>query len=253
MMADKLSVGIFKLTSCAGCQMQILHLEDRLLSLLPLVDIRFFKMATSEEHQGPYDVAFVEGAVSNMDQVALLKGIRLQSKVLVALGACACTGGINSVKNWMPQRELEARVYPDIAEVRSMKAFGLDEYVAVDAYLHGCPIEAEEFLDVVKFASLGLTRPQVGESVCVECKTRENTCLMKELNVRCMGSVTRAGCGALCPSRGAPCEGCRGPCKDPNPEALARLFTQLGLTREETYRVFRKYAGLMPEFREVSR
>jgi len=247
----RLKAGIFKLTSCSGCQMQILHLEDRLLSLLPLVEIRFFKMATSEEHPGPYDIAFVEGAVSNMDEVAVLKNVRLQSRILVALGACACTGGIPSAKNWMPQRELESKVYPDVSEVRSMKAFGLDEYVSVDAHLHGCPIEPEEFLDAVKYASLELTRPQTGHSVCVECKTSENTCLMRELNVPCMGSVTRAGCGALCPSRGVACEGCRGPCKDPNPEALTHVLTQLGLTREENRRAFRKYAGLSPEFREV--
>ncbi|MDH7497260.1 MAG: oxidoreductase [Syntrophomonadaceae bacterium] len=248
----KPKLAFFKFTSCAGCLLSVLNLEDHLLDIVGAVDIVHFLMARRETQPGPYDVAFIEGAVSTPHEVEQLKEIRRQSKVLVALGNCAVTGGVPSMKNFAgSEREMEERVYSETWDIKSIPVRGLDYYVKVDEYLRGCSIDLNELVVLLKSLLLGVSPRFRPHSVCNECKLKENVCLLISKGKACMGSVSAAGCGALCPSLNRPCEGCRGPSNDANAEALAYTFvSDLGLSPEEVRRKFQKYAGNTPAFRK---
>lgn len=247
---SKPRIAVYKLSSCAGCQLEILNLEPILLDVVGAVEISYFVMAKRENQPGPYDIGFVEGAVTCGEEIAKLKAARRDCKVLVALGSCACFGGLPSIKNWMTEREVEARVYTELWAIHSTKAYGIDQYVPVDIYLRGCPINKDELLDLVKNVLLGTTPAWSFPAVCAECKIKENVCLLVYEKQPCLGPVTAAGCGALCPSCGKPCEGCRGPASDANAPSLARTFAELGLGAADVTRLFRKYAGTTAAFQE---
>jgi coenzyme F420-reducing hydrogenase gamma subunit len=228
-------IAFFKLTSCAGCQVQFLNLEDELLDILDLVDVSYFVMAKRENIIGNYDVSLVEGAVSTPEEIGRIKEIRKKSKILVAFGACACYGGIPSMKNFQPQREVERLVYEDLSRIKSTKAYGIDEYVPVDFYLRGCPAEKEEIIELLTSILLGKTPYFPAYSVCMECKLAENECLLLKGEF-CLGPVTRAGCRALCPSFGKGCEGCRGAMSDPNADSFIEELEKIGIKKGEAIR-----------------
>ncbi|MCL4425055.1 MAG: oxidoreductase [Firmicutes bacterium] len=247
-MTDKPRVAIYKMSSCAGCQLEFLNLEPVLLDVVGAVELSYFVMARRQNAPGPYDIGFVEGAITCGEEIEKLKRARQECRVLVALGSCACFGGLPSIKNWIPERVVESRVYQNLEVIESTKAYGIDEYVKVDAYLKGCPVDKGELVEFIKGALLGISPHLRPHSVCVECKLRENVCLFVSQGEPCLGAVTTAGCGALCPSRGKVCDGCRGPANDANAESLARSFTEYGLHKSDVIRKFRKFAGLTPEF-----
>jgi sulfhydrogenase subunit delta len=245
----KPKIAVFKFSSCAGCQLEIVNLENVLLDVLGAIDIAYFVMASRDMEEGPYDIGFVEGAVTSPHEIERIKEVRKNCKILVAMGTCACTGGLPSIKNWTSQREMESRVYTELWAINSTTAYGIDHYVPVDVYLRGCPISLDELVDLVKSVLLGVSPPFRPYSVCVECKLKENACQILK-GKPCMGSVTAAGCGALCPSHNKGCEGCRGPSNDANAASLARTFADMGLSKADVVRKFRKYAGNTPQFKE---
>ncbi|GAW93258.1 NADH ubiquinone oxidoreductase-like protein [Calderihabitans maritimus] len=245
---NKPSVAVYKLSSCAGCQLEIVNLEPILFDLLGAVDIHYFVMAKRDNKPGPYDIGLVEGAVTCGEEIARLKQARKECRILVAFGTCACFGGIPSIKNWKPQRVVESIVYEDLSAIHSTTAYGIDNYVPVEAYLKGCPVSKDELVEFIKSILLGVRPYLRPHSVCVECKLHENVCLAVTKGEPCMGPVTTAGCGALCPSHQKPCEGCRGPANDPNPESLAETFKEYGLHKRDIVLKFRKFAGMNPEF-----
>lgn len=245
---SKPRIAVYKMSSCAGCQLEILNLEPILLDLLGAVEISYFVMARRENQSGPYDIGLVEGAITCGEEIERLKKARQDCKYLVALGSCACYGGLPSIKNWHPQRVIESRVYDDLSAIHSTTAYGIDYYVPVDAYLKGCPVSREELLEFIKGALLGIRPYLRPHSVCVECKLHENVCLFVTEGKVCLGPVTTAGCGALCPSRSKPCEGCRGPANDANTVSLAQTMAEYGLHHSDILRHFRKFAGMTPEF-----
>jgi coenzyme F420-reducing hydrogenase gamma subunit len=252
-MEKKVKVGVFKLTSCAGCQMVIVHLEDVLLEINKYASFEYFKMATSKnEEMRPVDIALVEGAVTTSEEIKELKKVRENSKVLVAVGSCATIGGIPSMKNELQQTELEKYVYKSIMSLASVKAYGLSEYITVDAYLYGCPIESEEFLQLMSNLLAGISPRFPAPTVCKECKIKGNRCLLVGEGKACLGPVTRAGCDALCPSNGYSCTGCRGPSLDPNPKALMKVLLDKGFSQEEIKKLFKLYNSQVPEFMEVT-
>jgi coenzyme F420-reducing hydrogenase gamma subunit len=232
---EKPKIAFFKFTSCAGCQVQFLNLEDELIDILGFIDVPYFVMAGSESEKDEYDVSFVEGAVSTPEELEKIKDIRKKSKFLVAVGACACYGGIPSMKNFQPQREVERLVYPQPAVIRSIKAYGIDEYVTVDFYLNGCPPEKKEIIELLTSILLGKKPYFPAYSVCMECKLAENECLLLKGEF-CMGPVTRAGCDAICPSLGKGCMGCRGAMSDPNAESFIQEIEKIGISRKEAIR-----------------
>ena len=228
----KPTVGIFGLTGCAGDQLLILNCEDELLGLVKLLDIREFVMATSARDElAKLDVALVEGAVVTDKDEQRLRHIRERAGLLIAIGACAATGGIPGMAPELDRKALYHDIYGDAAESFELKAERgrpLSDFVKVDGVLPGCPIEKHEFLSAIA-ALLQGNMPRLKEyPVCTECKLRENRCLLVQDGALCIGSVTRAGCNARCTSLGVPCIGCRGPSVDANFASLATLLMSKG-------------------------
>jgi len=226
----KAKIGIFKLTGCSGCQMEILRMEDIFLKLIDIVDVSYWVMV-KRENEMQWDISFVEGSVSTAEEKKEIEEIRKKSKILVAFGDCAIGGCIPSIKNFISSHSFE----------------GIEKFVDVDFTLKGCPPSRENIISLL-INLLKDIKPRIKKyPVCVECKYKDNACLLKQ-NLPCMGPVTSAGCGALCPSLDRICEGCYGPMSNPNVESLAGIFKQMGLSRDDIIRKFRKYAGTSPEF-----
>lgn len=250
---SKPKIAVFKFTSCSGCQLEFLNIEDQLLDLVGAVDIAYFVEAKRENAPGPYDVGFVEGAISTPEEVERIKKIRQQCGVLVAIGACAVSGGVPSVRNWKSLEHLKSTVYPQPSMIHSLEwATGVSEYVPVDLELRGCPFDRGQLLEAVTSLLLGKAPAFRTGPLCTECKLNENYCLLVEKGEPCLGPVTMSGCGALCPSNGRACYGCHGPCDDPNVPGYVRVLEDKGLSRDHIVRVLRHISGYSEPLRKVS-
>jgi sulfhydrogenase subunit delta len=228
-------VGIFSLTSCAGCQLSILFLKDIALEVLDSMDVTYFPLVEENNMEDPFDIALVEGSVTRDDEVEKIKSIREKSKILIALGTCATYGGVPAIKDLgiFSEEDLRKLVYHDISSPHSMEdVYGINQYVPVDYYLRGCPVIKKEFVSFLKDLLLGKKPVHREQPVCIECRIKENHCLL-QADELCMGSLTYGGCDALCPSVGIPCYGCRGPLPDANVDALANLLQEKGFTKKE--------------------
>lgn len=230
----KPKVAFFDFASCEGCQLQVIDLEEPIVDLVGIVDVVSFREAM-KEHSDDYDIAFVEGSIARPMDEERLKSIREKAKTLVALGACACIGGINSLRNRFSVEEVKERVYGDADGNKYFYVFPLkavDEVVKVDYYIRGCPIDRDEFCRVVTSLALG-KRPEIPNyPVCVECKKRGNVCVF-EMGDFCLGPVTRAGCNARCPTSESGCEGCRGLLDNPNTDSELEVLQKHGLTLQD--------------------
>ncbi|MFX1562727.1 MAG: NADH:ubiquinone oxidoreductase [Promethearchaeota archaeon] len=245
---DKPIVALYGLTCCAGCQLEILNQEERLLDILGHINLVQFRMGSSSKHPGPYDVCFVEGSVTNDDEIALLKELREKSKVLIAMGACAVTGGVNALRNDINIEELKQTVYEDASHIHTLpKILPLKSYVTVDYELNGCPINGEEFAELLIALLTGADPQQKNYPVCVECRLKENICLIKEGQL-CLGPITRAGCGARCPSVGFPCEGCWGPVPHANIDSEIDVFSAKGASFDTVVRKFTMFNAAAEDF-----
>lgn len=225
----KPKVAFFDFASCEGCQLTVVDSLQTHLDLLNAVEIVNFREAMSERYDD-YAIAFVEGSITRASDEARLKKIREQAAILVALGACAHTGGVNAIKNLAPLDNVRRYVYGDQADwYETYPTRPISAVVPVDAFIPGCPIDREEFIRVVKALLLGKKPPIPDYPMCVECKLKENICMFDKGGF-CLGPVTRAGCGAICPTYGDGCEGCRGPIPNPNQDAMKDVLQQHGLT-----------------------
>jgi len=244
-------IAIFKFASCSGCQLVFLNCEDELLDLVGAVDIAYFPEAKRDNEEGPYDIGFVEGAITTPEDVERILKVRGQCSTLVAIGACSVTGGLPSLKNWKRLPWIKQEVYPNPDGIHTLEtAFGIDAYVRVDAYLKGCPINKAELLEMVVSTLLRKAPALRAHAVCVECKMKENVCLLVHEGAACMGPVTSAGCGALCPSNGRACYGCYGPNNDANVVSMGEIFEDLGASRSAIVRKFRYFAGTQEAFKK---
>jgi sulfhydrogenase subunit delta len=238
----KPKIAFFDFACCEGCQLQVVNLEAEMLDVVGAVDIVQFREAMTEKSDD-YAIAFVEGSITREKDIPRLKKIREQAAVLVALGACATIGGVNCLKNFQPSDEVRKYVYGDKAEwYETFAARPIDAVVPVDYYIHGCPMHKVEFLKVVKALLLG-KKPEIPTyPVCVECKRAGNVCVF-ELGQKCLGPVTRAGCGAWCPAYRDNCVGCQGLVPDPNTNAEKGVLEKYGLTVEQAVGQFRVFLG----------
>ncbi len=235
-------VAFFDFAGCEGDQLQVVNLEEDLLALLEHVEVVSFREAM-KEHSDEYDIAFVEGSITRESDEARLKEIRANAKLLVAIGACATIGGINALKNSQDLEDVKRYVYgKDAKHFDTYATRPVDAVVKVDAYVHGCPIDRKEFLEVVKALLLGKKPEMPNYPVCVECKAAENVCVF-EKGQFCMGPVTRAGCGAACVTQGSICWGCRGFVDDPNTDAAREVLEKYGLDLKDVMNKFRLYTG----------
>jgi sulfhydrogenase subunit delta len=225
------AVAFFELSSCEGCQLQLVNNEASLLDFLALVKVVNFREAMTERSDA-YDIAFVEGSVTRNDEIERLKAIRKTAKVLVAFGSCACFGGVNQLKNRFHDRAWVARqVYGNHAVDTNEKSEPLEAFVPVDLRIVGCPVRKEEVEQIVVNLVLGKSVVLPKYPVCMECKANGNACLF-DLGEPCLGPITRAGCDSWCPNSRAGCWGCRGPAEDANIDQMHEIMKKHGFSEE---------------------
>ncbi len=240
----KPKVAFFDFASCEGCQLEVINLEEKIIDLIDVVEIVSFREAM-KEHSDEYDIAFIEGSIQRPMDEERLKKIRGNAKILVALGACACIGGVNKLRNEWSVDNVKEEVYGD-ADIEGNKLFdafptkAINEVVDVDFYIPGCPINKVEFAKVVSHLAIGKTPQLPNYPVCVECKKNENICVF-ELGKFCLGPVTRAGCNAICPQFQDGCEGCRGFLEDPKMEAQKDVLRKYGIRLDDMMKRFNMF------------
>ncbi len=235
-------VAIFELASCAGCQLQILNLEDELVDVLGLVEFVYFKEAMSNSSD-EYDLALIEGSVTRESDAEKCRTVRERATLVGTLGSCAYPVGIPGLKNHGDVEAAAGIVYGEKADLfASHPVLPVDAVIDVDFRVLGCPIDKKDFLETLTALLLGRKPPSPTYPVCVECRIAENSCAF-DRGETCLGPFTRAGCGALCPSYGGRCYGCRGPADDPNVLSMQALLEEHGLTPEQIAADFALYNG----------
>jgi sulfhydrogenase subunit delta len=247
----KPKLAVWKFSSCDGCQLSLLDCEDELLALAGEVEIAYFLEATSAVGRGPYDVSLVEGSIATPHDVERIRRVRKLSKTLITIGACATSGGIQALRNFANVDEFLSIVYasPEFVETLDTST-AIADHVPVDFELRGCPIDRYQLLDVVASLLAGRKPNVPAHSVCFECKRRGVTCVLVAKGVPCLGPVTQAGCGALCPAYARGCFGCFGPQETANAPALSARLRELGLADPQLLRLFRTFNANAEPFRE---
>ncbi len=240
--SGKPTLAVWKFASCDGCQLSLLDCEDELLALTGEVEIAYFLEARRATVEGPYDLSLVEGSITTEHDAARILEVRRQSRHLVTIGACATAGGIQALKNFSDVSEFVSAVYATPQYISTLEtSTPISAHVPVDYELHGCPINKRQLLEVIG-AFLQGRRPNVpSTSVCFECKRRGTVCVMVAHGTPCLGPVTHAGCGALCPSYDRGCYGCFGPMETPNTVSLTRQLKVLGVGDTGVEQVFRTF------------
>lgn len=251
MPVTKPKVAVFKFASCDGCQLSLLDCEDELLAVAGAVDIANFPEASRAVDEGPYDLALVEGSITTAHDAERIRKVREQAGVLVAIGACATAGGIQALRNWGNVEEFTRLVYASPEYISTLTtSTPISYHVRVDFELRGCPISKGQLLELVA-AFLQGRRPNLPTySVCVECKTQGTPCVMVSGGIPCLGPVTQAGCGALCPAYARGCYACFGPMESPNTHQLAEWWRQeLGVAEERLVGALRSFNAFAESFR----
>jgi coenzyme F420-reducing hydrogenase gamma subunit len=246
-------LAVFKFASCDGCQLSLLDCEDELLAVAAALEIAYFAEASSRLLAGPYDIALVEGSITTPHDAERIREIRRQARFLMTIGACATAGGIQALRNFADHAEFMRAVYasPDyIATLATSTAIA--DHVPVDFELRGCPINKHQLLEVIASLLAGRRPRTSSESVCPDCKRRGTVCVMVAQHVPCLGPVTQAGCGAICPSYDRGCYGCYGPARQVNLSCLTEHLSATGSQPEEVVRLLRTFNGYAPEFRAAS-
>ena len=235
-------VAFFDFTGCEGCQLEVLNFNLEIVDLIGAVDIVEFREASSD-HSDDYDIAFVEGSITTKRDVERVQGIRKNAKILVALGACACTGGVNALKNRFPMEENLKVVYGDAAKYYdTIPTKAVHHIVPVEYFVHGCPPNRLEIISLIKCLLTGKKFEQCHNPVCVECKLAENVCAFERGEI-CLGPVTRGGCNAVCVTAGRKCWGCRSLVDEPNINSEKALLAKYGLTVDDILKQYWLFNG----------
>lgn len=249
----KPKLAIWKFASCDGCQLSLLDCEEELLAIAGEVEVAYFLEASRAVARGPYDLSLVEGSVSTPQDAERIQQVRRASRHMVTIGACATAGGIQALRNFKDMKESLSIVYarPEYLETLEHST-PIAHHVRVDFELWGCPISKQQLVEVIS-AFLNRRRPNVStESVCIECKLAGTVCVMVAKGIPCLGPVTRAGCGAICPSYHRGCYGCFGPKETPNTSSLAAWWRSLKVSELDLVRAFRGFNAYAQAFREES-
>jgi len=232
---ERPKLAVFKFASCDGCQLTCLDCEDQILKLAEIIEIAHFPEATRTDIEGPYDISLIEGSITTENDKALIQHIRSTSKKLITIGACANAGGVQALKNFANIDSYKEIVYarPEYISTLSTST-PISDHVHVDFELQGCPINKEQLLEVINSFILGKPPCIKAHSVCIECKLKNNVCIAVAHNIACLGPVTHAGCGAICPSFNRGCYGCYGPKETPEPLALTQWWEKHLQTKKDT-------------------
>lgn len=244
-------LAVWKFASCDGCQLTLLDCEDQLLAIASRLEIAYFLEATSANTTaaGLYDISLVEGSITTAEDAARIREVRAMSRVLVTIGACATAGGIQALRNAADVEDYVRVVYASSAYISTLAtSTAIAAHVPVDFELRGCPIDKGQLLEVISALLVG-RRPEVAaHSVCVECKAAGNVCVMVAAGTPCLGPITHAGCGGLCPRFGRGCYGCFGPAEDANAAALTSELRRRGVEQPTLVRLLRTFNTAAPAF-----
>jgi len=246
-------VSIHKFSSCDGCQLAFLNLGEELITLTNLVDIKHFAEAGFVDDEACVDIAFVEGSISTNQELKRIKKIRGASKYLITIGACATSGGIQALRNMHDANAWVEGIYASPEYIDSLDTVSpIKDHVSVDFEVWGCPVSSVQIVEVVRSLLSGVVPTDTSEKVCAQCKRAQAVCRMVAQGEPCMGPVTKAGCGAICPSFGRGCYACYGPSIDSNSSALVNRFQGLGMLSEEISRKFLLFNNNAPVFSKVA-
>lgn len=249
----KPKLAVWKFASCDGCQLSLLDCEDELLTIANQVDIAYFLEASRAVVRGPYDLSLVEGSITTPHDAERIQQVRRASRFLVTIGACATAGGIQALRNFQDVKEFLTLVYAKPAYIRTLAhSTPIAQHVRVDFELHGCPINKHQLLEVISAFLHGRKPHTPPHSVCLECKRRGTVCVMVARGTPCLGPVTQAGCGAICPAYQRGCYGCFGPKETPNTASLSRWWHHLGIPASDIMRAFRGFNAYAEAFRQES-
>ena len=250
---QKPKLAVWKFASCDGCQLSLLDCEDELLALTDEIEIANFLEASRSSVKGPYDLSLVEGSITTPHDAERIHRVRRASKFLVTIGACATAGGIQALRNFKNVNEFISIVYATPRYIETLnKSTPITDHVYVDFELRGCPINKHQLIEVISAYLHGRKPNTPAHSVCVECKQRGTVCIMVAQGIPCLGPVTHAGCGAICPAYNRGCYGCFGPKETPNTVALSTRAEELGMQRQDIVRVFRTFNAYAEAFRKES-
>jgi sulfhydrogenase subunit delta len=244
-------LAVWKFASCDGCQLSLLDCEDELLAIAGAVEIAYFQEATRGRISGRYDVSLVEGSITTAHDAERIREVRKRSRALITIGACATAGGIQALRNFADVKEFTSVVYAHPAYIETLAtSTPIADHVQVDFELRGCPISKRQLIEVITAFLAGRRPVTPPHSVCIECKLRGSVCVMVAHGTPCLGPVTHAGCGAICPAYDRGCYGCFGPKETPNAPSLSGWLSELGMDRRGLQRVYRTFNANAPEFRE---
>ena len=236
------TLAVWKFASCDGCQLSLLDCEDELLAVADNVAISYFPEATSTMVEGPYDISLVEGSITTPHDAERIVAIRRQSNLLVTIGACATAGGIQALRNGADIAQFTSIVYAHPEYISTLAtSTPIADHVDVDLELRGCPIDRTQLITTIAALLNRHVKRLPTTSVCVECKASSTSCVMVAHGTACLGPITQAGCGALCPSFHRGCYGCFGPMEQPNIVALQRQLTELGVESDGIDRLMRTF------------
>jgi coenzyme F420-reducing hydrogenase gamma subunit len=249
----KPKLAVWKFASCDGCQLSLLDCEDELLEITEVIQIANFPEASRTYIKGSYDISLVEGSITTPHDAERIHKIRRQSKLLITIGACATSGGIQAIRNFYDVSDYVKIVYPHPEYIETLnKSTPIIDHVTVDYELRGCPINKYHLIEVIS-AFLNNRKPNIPNySLCQECKRNGNICVMVAHGVACLGPVTVAGCGAICPTYNRGCYGCFGPMDRPNTSSLAEQLKKMNLSDDEIVRYFRGFNAFSESFRKES-
>jgi coenzyme F420-reducing hydrogenase gamma subunit len=246
-------LAVWKFASCDGCQLSLLDCEDELLAVAEKLEIANFPEASRAVLKGPYDLSLVEGSITTPHDAERIHQVRRASRYLVTIGACATAGGIQALRNFGNVKEFLSIVYAQPEYIETLnKSTPIADHVFVDFELRGCPINKQQLLEVISAFLHGRKPNTPPHSVCIECKLRGTVCVMVAHGTPCLGPVTQAGCGAICPTYHRGCYGCFGPKETPNTASLSQWWSRLGVSRPDLTRVFRSFNAYAEPFRKES-
>jgi sulfhydrogenase subunit delta len=249
----KPKLAVWKFSSCDGCQLSLLDCEDELLTVAGAITIANFPEASRAVVKGPYDVSLVEGSITTPHDAERIHKVRRASKFLVTIGACATAGGIQALKNFKDVKDFISIVYANPQYIETLKkSTAISDHVPVDFELRGCPINKYQLVEVLSAYLNGRKPNTPPHSVCMECKRKGTVCVMVARGIPCLGPVTHAGCGAICPSYNRGCFSCFGPKETPNTSSMAERFHELGVWKPDVVRAFRGYNAYAEPFRKES-
>ncbi len=249
----KPKLAVWKFASCDGCQLSLLDCEDELLAVAGQIEIANFLEASRAVTGRSYDISLVEGSITTPHDAERIHKIRRASKVLITIGACATAGGIQALRNFKDVRDFTNIVYANPSYIETLnKSTPISDHIYVDFELRGCPINKYQLVEVLS-AFLFERKPNIPKhSVCIECKQRGNICVMVAHGTPCLGPVTQAGCGAICPAYNRGCYSCFGPKETPNTGSLSTQWKKLGADGDSLMRAFRGFNAYADPFRKES-